>query len=113
MTNMRATVLRPFAYSRDGLTCEDLTVGQTVEIRDDLAPGLEAEGFIRKAGLPRVPPAVIEDIPAARGPAVIEPIPPATGPVVIKDLGGDDVFDPELDPPEAAPKTQTSAKKRK
>lgn len=43
---MRARVLKPFPYSGDGVRIEPLKAGDEVDIRDDLAPGLKAEGYI-------------------------------------------------------------------
>lgn len=46
---MRARVVRPFRYALDkeGLRLIDLVVGDEMEFRADLAPGLLQEGFIR------------------------------------------------------------------
>lgn len=49
---MKAVILKPFAYSVDGLTSKNLERGAVVDIRDDIAAGLMAEGFIRKESAP-------------------------------------------------------------
>lgn len=44
---MRAIVLKAFSYSTNGVTARTLEVGAEEGIVDDMAPGLEREGFIR------------------------------------------------------------------
>ena len=46
---MKALILKPFAYSADGVRVCELGRDEVVEIRDDLAAGLVAEGFIAAA----------------------------------------------------------------
>jgi hypothetical protein len=46
---MRAIVLSTFLYSLDGMTEILVKKGTKRDIRDDLAPGLEMEGFIAPA----------------------------------------------------------------
>lgn len=56
---MLIKVLRPLPYSRDGVAVETLPVGWEGEVRDDLAAGLLAAGFISAAQAgPEVAPAV-------------------------------------------------------
>lgn len=78
---MRAVVLKPFGYSANGITAVPLAVGWEGEIRDDLAPGLIKERFIRPADVrddstpPAIPPEPVapvapadEGVPAPRRP---------------------------------------------
>jgi hypothetical protein len=44
---MLVDVLRPFSFSRDGVTPERAEAGQSVDVPDAYAAGLEAEGFVR------------------------------------------------------------------
>lgn len=52
---MRGRVLKPFQYSTNGLTAHHLDVGDERDFRDDLAPGLLAEGFIAEVKLEPAP----------------------------------------------------------
>lgn len=55
---MHVRVLKPFPYSGDGIRLEALRVGEEVDIRDDLAPGLSVEGYIGPISQPAPTPAV-------------------------------------------------------
>lgn len=43
---MRQIVLRPFLYSRNGLSVERLAAGQDLDVRDDLVEGLRDAGLV-------------------------------------------------------------------
>jgi hypothetical protein len=45
---MRCTVLKAFPYSHDGIHIEDLAEGVSRDMREDLVPGLIAEGFVKR-----------------------------------------------------------------
>jgi hypothetical protein len=45
---MLVDVLRPFTFSRDGVTPEPATPGVPVDVPDAYAAGLEAEGYVRR-----------------------------------------------------------------
>ncbi|WP_431861383.1 hypothetical protein [Azospirillum sp.] len=49
---MRALVLKDLPYSADGVRIVTLPAGQEADIRDDLAPGLIAAGYIADASQP-------------------------------------------------------------
>lgn len=46
---MRCKVLKSFPYAHDGIKVEDLPEGENRDIRDELVPGLIAEGFVERA----------------------------------------------------------------
>jgi hypothetical protein len=66
---MQAVVKRAFKYSADGLTAVLLSEGENVDIDDRLFPGLEKEGWIKKARRegPRQTPS--QDAPEGAGEA--------------------------------------------
>lgn len=45
---MLVEILKPFPFSRNGVTEEQAVVGTTENIPDDLVPGLRAEGLVRE-----------------------------------------------------------------
>lgn len=77
---MRARVIRPFGFSRDGVTREEAAIGDDVDVPGDLAPGLIAEGWISETPPePEPEPESEEALPRRRGAradrAVIPPSP--------------------------------------
>lgn len=49
---MLCRILRPFRFSRDGLAGHVAEAGQSIDLPDDIAPGLIAEGFAAHAVAP-------------------------------------------------------------
>ncbi len=45
---MRCNILKPFPYAHDGIHIVDLAAGGSHDIRDELVPGLIAEGFVER-----------------------------------------------------------------
>lgn len=45
---MRAKVLKPFPHAADGVEVRHLEVGEIVDVRDEIADGLKAGGFIEE-----------------------------------------------------------------
>lgn len=58
-------ILKPFDLYRDGTTPEPVAAGQSVEIPDELFPGLNDEGFVALANVPQPPvnPTATNDAP--------------------------------------------------
>ena len=50
MSDTKVRVLRAFGYSGDGFAVRKLEEGDEVHVREDLLPGLLAEGFVRPLG---------------------------------------------------------------
>ena len=48
MSDTKVRVLRAFGYSGDGFGIRKLDEGDEVHVREDLLPGLLAEGFVRR-----------------------------------------------------------------
>lgn len=46
---MECMVLKSFPFSRDGVTTLQARAGETVDIPDDLVPGLTGEGYVKAA----------------------------------------------------------------
>lgn len=45
---MLVKILKPFPYAADGVRIRDLAAGDVEEIHDDLIPGLEGEGWVKR-----------------------------------------------------------------
>jgi len=61
---MRATVLKPFRYSTDGIRGVQLDAGDERDFADDMAPGLVREGWIAEV-TPEPEPVATAPVPAA------------------------------------------------
>lgn len=81
---MRCTVLKPFSYAHDGIRGEDLKPGDSRDFREELVPGLIAEGFVERAKV-TVNPDVKEAERVAREKAETEARLAARAAVVIPD----------------------------
>lgn len=54
---MKCTILKDFPYSHDGNSSETLKAGDVDrDIRDDLVPGLEAAGIVKRAEKQKILP---------------------------------------------------------
>lgn len=74
---MHAKVKKPFPYAADHVTVEHLVVGDVRDFADDIAPGLEAAGYIEAADDAEV---------AASQPVAVMAAPPAEIPDDWRDL---------------------------
>lgn len=53
---MLVEIIRPFPFSRDGVTTEQAEPGGAADIPDALVPGLTREGFVREVKAMPAPP---------------------------------------------------------
>ena len=47
---MRVTILKSFPYGADGIHAVTLRAGSEADIHDELVPGLEREGWVKRVG---------------------------------------------------------------
>lgn len=83
---MRCTVLKPFPYAHDGIHIEELAKGDTLDILDDLLPGLIADGLVERAATEDPPAIVAAEATAARLAARAAVVIPEPLPTKVEDL---------------------------